>query len=423
MPVMLGFVVEPVEAHTMDPRPRTSVLPAQPRSTVPPFWAGANVPWHLFGYDIGGGAWDANWFDSAFSNLTAQGANSARFWLHADGRATPTFATDGTVTGPGSTSFSAELKALVQLAASHSLILQICLWSFDMCKQDAAGAGMHADLISDTEKTKSYINHALLPILAVLNASRNVLIEVINEPEWCMEGQCNTKQCVTVQQMQRFVGMITEAVHLHSDLAVTVGSASLKWSTSLPGGGQANFWNDTALRAAYPSAEATLDLYNVHFYDWMYNPQWGYDPCRKPASYWGVDKQMVVAELPATSSHYTTSQMLQCAFEGGFAGDLFWAINDASFPIGEAYIALRNFTLKHADATSFLALQKWLRQLRPSLRAVPLKKVDRTDGPAAYSRFSVSATPVDANRTRLTVDPHLIHMKEESRTYFERLIE
>ena len=32
-----------------------------------------------------------------------------------------------------------------------------------------------------------------------------------------------------------------------SDLAVTVGSASLKWSTSLPGGGQENWWADAAL--------------------------------------------------------------------------------------------------------------------------------------------------------------------------------
>ena len=34
----------------------------------------------------------------------------------------------------------------------HALVLELCLWSFDMCKQDTAGAPMHADLISDEAK-------------------------------------------------------------------------------------------------------------------------------------------------------------------------------------------------------------------------------------------------------------------------------
>ena len=38
----------------------------------------------------------------------------------------------------------------------------------------------------------------------------------------------------------------------------------------------------------------------MHFYDWMVNPSWGYDPMRKNTSYWGItDKLTVVAELPA----------------------------------------------------------------------------------------------------------------------------
>ena len=68
-----------------------------------------------------------------------------------------------------------------------------------------------------------------------------------------MQGQCNTKECVEDAQMQRFASMVAEAVHTHSNLRVTVGSASLKWSTPLPGGGQACYWNDAALRAAHPS--------------------------------------------------------------------------------------------------------------------------------------------------------------------------
>ena len=43
--------------------------------------------------------------------------------------------------------------------------------------------------------------------------------------------------------------------------------ASLKWSTTRPGGGQAFYWSDAALTAAYPEGgkDATLDFYNVHY--------------------------------------------------------------------------------------------------------------------------------------------------------------
>jgi len=56
-----------------------------------------------------------------------------------------------------------------------------------------------------------------------------------------------------------------------------------------------------------------------------YSDSWGYDPCREPASYWGLDKPTVVGELPATSAHYSASDMLSCSYDGGFGGDLYWA--------------------------------------------------------------------------------------------------
>lgn len=339
-----------------------------------PFWNGANLPWYSFGRDIGGGAWNSTWFNSTFDSLNANGANSVRFWLHADGRATPTFASDGTVIGLGSSTFSSDLESLVALAASHSLILQLCLWSFDMCKQDIAGEKMHDDLISDQAKTSSYITNALLPILAAIGEATNVVIEVINEPEWCMEGPCNTENCVAVAEMQRFVSMVAEAVHAHSSLAVTVGSASLKWSTARPGGGQANFWSDTALAAAYSSPIGKLDFYNVHYYDWMYSPDWGYDPCRSGATpaYWGIDdKAVVIGELPSTSAHYSATGMLQCAIKNGFAGDLFWAINDPSFDFAPALAALARFSAAHPSQTSYPVLLSWLRSLRSTAPALP----------------------------------------------------
>ena len=371
-----------VTAVTLTAAAATTSPPARSRpaaTSTSPFWAGGNLPWVHFGYDVGGGSFDPAAVGSAFGNLSAAGANAVRFWLHADGRASPAFAPDGTVAAPGGSTWKSDLRTVLQLAASHELVLQLCLWSFDMCKQEVSTIPVHAELIRNASKAESYIENALLPMLALLDGSP-VVVEVINEPEWCMEGPCNTKECVTTTQMQAFVARVAEAVHNYSELAVTVGSASLKWSTSRPGGGQADYWSDSALKAAYPAAtgdSGTLDLFNVHYYDWMYDPSWGYDPCRKPASYWSggaTTKPVVVAELPPGSDHYNASAMLECALRNGFAGDLFWAINDPSFPFGPAYDALRSFTSAHATATSYHKLVTWLRT-----RPLPLPEAAAMD--------------------------------------------
>jgi len=331
------------------------------------FFVGANIPWNEFGYDLGTGAFDRAFFDKAFGDLRAHGANAARFWVHADGRRSPSFASDGRVSGMGGDSFADDLSSLTLLARTHGVVLQLCLWSFDMCKQDSAHVGLHADLITNDTKAASYVDRALKPMLSVIGDDPNVVIEVVNEPEWCMAGSCNTKQCVGVQQMQRFTARIAAAVHAASNLTVTTGSASLKWSTTRLGGGQAFYWRDTALMGAFPEGgtRASLDFYNIHYYDWMWNPTWGYDPCREPIAYWGLDKPTVVAELPATSSHYTAAAMLGCAHANGFAGDLFWAYKPSpQFPIAPAYAALRNFTTAHAALTAHSTLLAWLQARR-----------------------------------------------------------
>jgi len=118
---------------------------------------------------------------------------------------------------------------------------------------------------------------------------------------------------------------------------------------------------------AFPEggARASLDFYNVHYYDWMYNPTWGYDPCREHVGYWGLDKPTVVAELPATSTHYTAAAMLDCAYVNGFAGDLYWAYKPSpQFPIAPAYAALANFSAAHPALTAHSTLLIWLQARR-----------------------------------------------------------
>ena len=74
---------------------------------------------------------------------------------------------------------------------------------------------------------------------------------------------------VQASEMQRFVSMIADAAHA-AGRKVTVGSASLKWSSHAQEA-QASYWDDASLRKSLPgSPNGTLDFYNVHYYDWMY---------------------------------------------------------------------------------------------------------------------------------------------------------
>ena len=127
--------------------------------------------------------------------------------MHTDGRASPSFSSDGSVSGLPST-FTSDLLSLVGLAQSHEVVLQLCLWSFDMCKDETGSGSTHASLISSECKTQSYIDNALKPMLtslsAVDSATSSIIIEIINEPEWCMnEVPCDTDDCVDAVDMQR----------------------------------------------------------------------------------------------------------------------------------------------------------------------------------------------------------------------------
>jgi len=322
---------------------------------------GINVPWNKFGYDIGTNSYDQSWFETFFTACATNHINSARFWLHCDGRASPSFNSDGTVSGLSST-FLSDLKTLVGQAKAHNVVLMITLWSFDMCKQETS-TSLHADLISNQAHTTTYINNALVPLVQALSSYENVVYEVINEPEWCIkETPGTTTVQVPLVEMQRFAGMIAEAVHKHSSHKVTLGSSALKWDAS-KGSGIGNWWNDTSLNSAYKSQQGHLDFYQIHYYDWMYDPSWGYDPCREPTSYWGLDKPTVVGELPATGgAHYKPLDLLQCSFNNSFIGDMFWAYK-ADFDWHQATTAWNSFYSSHSNIASYASLVSWLKTL------------------------------------------------------------
>ena len=222
----------------------------------PMFINGVNVPWNNFGSDVGSHyLWGANykpeWFEKMFSDCEANGINCVRLWIHTDGRSNPEFNSDGSVKGIDSDYYPA-LDDIFLRAKNHGLLVMPCLWSFDMCKDSRKSAGIyagnHADLISDSTKTRSYINNVLIPMVKRYDRHCNLFAwEVCNEPEWHMPraGDLKWKDIteVTVVEMQRFTGMIAAAIHKNSSRMVTTGYAALNWNSDVaPATG--NWWSN-----------------------------------------------------------------------------------------------------------------------------------------------------------------------------------
>jgi len=262
------------------------------------------------------------------------------------------------VTGLSPT-FISELTNLTATAGQYHVVLMITLWSFDMCKNEVSN-GNHPDLISDASKTQSYIDKALIPMVTALKGHENVVYEVINEPEWCIkETPGNTPVMVPLVQMQRFAGMIASAIHKNSPHKVTLGASALKWNSNTNPPAVGNWWSDSAIGGQFPGGK--LNFYQVQYYDWMYSPDWGFDPCREPASYWALDKPTVIGELPATGgSHYNPMQLLDCSYNHSFVGDMFWAYN-ADFDWHQAINGWNTFFTDHTSVSSYATLVSFLK--------------------------------------------------------------
>jgi len=317
-----------------------------------PIFAGLNIPWNHYAHDIGGGSFDPSWFEHYFIMARRGSQNVARLWVHCNGApAGLSYKPDGTIQGLSKT-FNRDLRQLLDIAQKHSIVVQLCLWSFDMCN-----AG-RTNLINNMAASWSYVQNALVPMLTAVKDFPNVIVEAINEPEWCIQNIGSTKSKVNAGAMQRFVGMIAEAAHAHGR-KVTVGSASLQWSSYAPEA-DASLWDDSSLQTAYRSENAYMDFYNIHYYDWMHQRS---DPMRASVWHWQLDRPTVIAEIPPNSRFYSVQQMLDTSTSNGFKGAIFWAYNDHKFNVEPTIAPLATFARDHS--ATYDAVLRYLKSSTP----------------------------------------------------------
>ena len=300
------------------------------------FLNGVNVPWNGFGWDFGehhewGRGYDSLYFENIFIELEAHGVNSVRMWVHCDGRANPNFDKDGFVTGLDEGMLE-EMDDFLERAKEHNILVIFTLWSHDFLEDytNDAGefAGLHQDLIIEVEKTQSYLDKALAPMVQHLNHHCNLLAwEVVSEPEWCMSilGGGTTQQRITAKAMQTFVGKCIQVIRENSSQMVTVGSAypcGNDYDTNR------NYWHETEFeQLGFDCESVNVDFYSFHFFEWMND---GKSVFEHDFSYWDVNKPIVIAESAVKTADKemlkTGKEQLDYAVENNYAGVMFWSV-------------------------------------------------------------------------------------------------
>jgi hypothetical protein len=293
------------------------------------FLNGANLAWRSFANDIGPDTStpDMAHFDSVFSQFEANGGNCMRLWLHTTGGNSPAWS-GYTVTGPG-TDTIADLQTILDDAWSHKVSVMCCLWSFDMMRisNGTTITDRSRAILSDPNYRQTYINNCLIPMVTALQGHPAIVAwEIFNEPEGMTPvGNWSDIYHVPISDIQAFVNQCAGAIH-RTDPTVLVTNGCWDMQAGTDVDGHTNYYRDDRLIAAGGDADGTLDFYCIHYYDWAGT---AHSPFLHDASYWGLDKPLVIAEFyPDCASTYCTGTPYETLYQRGYAGSLGWSWTD-----------------------------------------------------------------------------------------------
>lgn len=295
------------------------------------FLSGANLAWQYFANDIGPATYspDMSHFDSVFSQFEANGGNVMRLWLHTNGANTPLWS-GFSVTGPGSDTIS-DLQTILDDAWSHGVSVMCCLWSFDMLRESYGTTITDRSyaILTVPSYRQSYIDNSLIPMVTALAGHPAIVAwEIFNEPEGMSDefGWSGIRH-VPMLDIQIFVNQCAGAIH-RADPGVLVTNGCWDMQAGTDVDGHYNYYTDARLIAAGGDTDGTLDFYCIHYYDWAGT---AHSPFLHQASYWGLDKPLVIAEFfPDCASQYCTSTPYETLYQNGYAGALGWSWTDVS---------------------------------------------------------------------------------------------
>ncbi len=246
-----------------------------------PFVNGINIAWINFGRDTGVDPFNGsqyhpelNQFGRAMDFVKSNGGNVMRWWYHTNGSTNPVYDQNQKV-APNPSFFHEDVRDILDLAQSKGIKVQICLWSFDMLKdQWGADAAANKKLLTQSDYTSAYINNALLPLVnAIGNHPALYAWEIFNEPEGMTNEYASHwpgfKEKITMQDIQRFVNKTSGAIRrAQPNVKITNGALGFLTNVEDAANGFWNAYSDANLRSVGGDQDGYLDFYNIHYYSW-----------------------------------------------------------------------------------------------------------------------------------------------------------
>ena len=312
------------------------------------FVSGINVAWMKYGNDLT--MFDEEEWTSICDNVRNAGGNTLRWWIHVDGRSTPTYdSKTDTVIGISETALN-NLELAMDIAATKGIVVSLCLWAHGMvCTDDGdAGTKQAIDrvrrnklLLTDSVATQRYIDNALIPMVTRLKNHTAILCwEIFNEPEG-MTSYAGWKNFdyVTLTDVQRFVNMCAGAIH-RTDPNAKVSNGNWTILTIAKYDSGQNYFSDEALYNVGHDKDGYLDFYMFHYYpaergaDYSpfhrdYNTFYAKETDKKPVIIgefpaYGMIAQKGKIFQPGRQNQKTTTESMQWLYDNGFSGGLGW---------------------------------------------------------------------------------------------------